>query len=141
MTPLHAPPRARAQRGFMLIEVLVSAVIFAIGVLALIGLQGKMSRAQASAKDRTDAAYLASELQALMWSDLGHLSSYNNCPSTYAPCAEWLSKLGTVLPGSNGLTQTVTVGTGGVVNIALQWKTGQGDTHTYTTSTTIRAAQ
>lgn len=140
LTPLRAA-RTRRQRGFMLIEVLVSAVILTIGVLALVGLQAKMNRAQATAKDRADAAYLASELQARMWSDLKNLSSYNNCPTgSYAPCTEWLGKLATVLPGSAGLAQTVTVSTAGLVDIAIQWKTAQGDAHTYTTQTTIKAA-
>jgi len=134
-------PRSRRQRGFMLIEVLVSAVIFAIGVLALIGLQSKMTRAQAAAKDRTDAAYLATELQALMWSDLGNLASYHNCPITYAPCAEWRDKLASVLPGSAGQAQTITVSNTGDVAIALAWQTAQGDVHTYSTQTTIRPAR
>jgi type IV pilus assembly protein PilV len=142
MTPLMTPSRTRKQGGFLLIEVLVSAVIFAVGVLALVGVQGKMSRAQSSAKDRADAAYLATELQARMWADLSNLGSYNSCPTTYAPCAEWRSKLGSILPGSSGLTQTISVTSStGAVNITLQWKTAQGDTHSYTTSTLIRAAQ
>ena len=81
----------RMQRGILLIEVLVSAVIFAIGVLALIGLQGRMNKAQAEARDRADAAYLASELQARMWGDLRNLAEYNGCPTTYATCQESVS--------------------------------------------------
>ncbi|WP_294636057.1 prepilin-type N-terminal cleavage/methylation domain-containing protein [uncultured Aquabacterium sp.] len=130
----------RMQRGILLIEVLVSAVIFAIGVLALIGLQGRMNKAQAEARDRADAAYLASELQARMWGDLRNLAEYNGCPTTYATCQEWRNKLAAVLPGSAGQTQSVTV-SGNLVSIVLRWKTANGETRNYSTQTTIVAAQ
>lgn len=142
MTRRPVPPshRARRQRGFLLLEVLISAVIFAIGVLALIGLQGRMNRAQAEARDRADAAYLASELQARMWGDLAHLTSYNGCPTSYAACQEWRNKVAAVLPGSAGQTQTISV-SGNLVSITLQWKTANGELRNYSTQTTIVAAQ
>lgn len=138
--PARPLPSSLRQRGFLLLEVLISAVIFAIGVLALIGLQGRMNRAQAEARDRADAAYLASELQARMWGDLTNLNSYNGCPTSYAACQEWRNKLATVLPGSAGQTQTISV-SNNQVSITLQWKTANGELRNYSTQTTIVAAK
>ena len=96
--------------------------------------------AVAEARDRADAAYLASELQARMWGDLRNLAEYNGCPTTYATCQEWRNKLAAVLPGSAGQTQSVTV-SGNLVSIVLRWKTANGETRNYSAQTTIVAAQ
>ena len=61
--------RRSAQRGIALIEALVGMLIFAFGVLALIGLQASMTRAQSSAHYRADASNLASQLFALVQTD------------------------------------------------------------------------
>lgn len=123
-------------RGIALIEVLVAILIFMLGVLGLIGLQGSMTRAQTDSKFRADAAYLASELVGRMWSDVGNIGSYageDSCTAT--SCTEWRGKVATVLPGG-GATITVSSLTGDV-SIAVTWTMPDGQTHTYSTSTTI----
>lgn len=122
-------------RGFMLIEVLVSILIFSVGVLALVGLQAKMTTAQTSSKLRTDAAYMANELIGVMWSDIKNVSTYNNCASD--ACKDWNAKLVQSLPGA---TSTIAVNASSLVTITITWKQGSDDTHTYTTSTYVRAA-
>ncbi|NDY92085.1 type IV pilus modification protein PilV [Ideonella livida] len=57
----------RAARGVMLIEVLVSLVLFAIGVLGLVALQATATRLSTEAGERHRASLMAQELVAAMW--------------------------------------------------------------------------
>ena len=62
--PTSDPGRPSANRhikGFSLLEVLISIVIFAFGLLALVQLQGSLSRSAADANQRTVAVNLAEE--------------------------------------------------------------------------------
>jgi type IV pilus assembly protein PilV len=131
----HAGTRVR---GFMLIEVLVSILIFSIGVLALIGLQAKMTRAQTTAKSRADAVYLANELVGVMWSDLPNLSSYANCAS-YTRCTDWQTKVSQNLPGGAGTVDSIDASTG-AVSITITWSQGSDGAHTYTITTFVKSA-
>ncbi len=131
-------PRSRRARGYMLIEVLVSFVVFSVGVLALVGLQARMGRAQTAAKARADASYLANELVGVMWSDLGNLGSYANC-AAYARCLDWQNKVAQSLPAGTGTVVSVDASTG-AVSIRIQWKQSSDDTHTYATTARVRAS-
>jgi type IV pilus assembly protein PilV len=134
---LHSRRRRQA-RGYMLIEVLVSFLIFSVGVLALVGLQARMGRAQTAAKARADASYLANELVGVMWSDMSHLSSYSACAS-YARCLDWQNKVAASLPAGTGTVVSVDAATG-AVSIQIQWRQGSDDTHTYTTTARVLAS-
>ena len=127
-----------ASRGVALIEVLVAMLIFMLGVLGLIGMQGSLTRSQSEAKIRADAAYLASEVIGRMWVDINNLTGYEgNADCSAEGCAEWRSKLGQVLPGG-GATITVDEATGDV-SVTVTWALPNGDTHRYVTQTTIVA--
>lgn len=54
--------RPRVQGGFMLLEALVALLIFALGVLGLIGFQAASARIATDSRFRTEAAMLADEL-------------------------------------------------------------------------------
>jgi type IV pilus assembly protein PilV len=125
-------------RGFMLIEVLVSILIFSIGVLALVGLQAKMTKAQSASKFRADAAYLSNELIGVMWSDVTNLGSYNGTGCAgYARCKDWQTKVSQNLPGGTG-TVSSTASTG-AVTITITWTQGSEDTHTFTTTSFVKS--
>lgn len=59
--------RRRAGRGFTLIEVLVSLLIFSVGILGLAGFQAQVTRNSVDASERGRAALMANELIAAMW--------------------------------------------------------------------------
>jgi type IV pilus assembly protein PilV len=53
--------------GMALIEVLVSAVLFSIGILGLLAVHARSAQYSGDSEDRTRAALLASELASSMW--------------------------------------------------------------------------
>lgn len=134
---LHAVPRTA--RGFMLIEVMISVLIFSVGVLALVGLQASMTRAQTEAKVRADAAYLAQELIGLMWTDMTNAASYADAGCAgYARCAAWQAKVAALLPAG-----TATVSWDAAtrnLTITLSWQLPGGDAHQYQTWTNVQGA-
>lgn len=154
LTPQRRPSgaglRRRGSAGFALIEVMVSVLLFAIGILGLVGLQASMTQAQTASKVRADAANLADELTAIIWSDMNNIAAYTTagCAGN-ARCNGWLTKLPKVLPG--GTLQTLTIdlaGTSitnqdyGLITITLNWTLPNGGTHTYTTvSNVVPAAE
>jgi type IV pilus assembly protein PilV len=50
-----------------LIEVMLTVVLFSIGLIGLVGLQARAAQLAMSAEDTTRAALLADELAAVMW--------------------------------------------------------------------------
>lgn len=126
----------------MLIEALIAILIFSIGVLAVVGLQGAMTKAQTAAKFRGDAAYLANEAIGTMWGDAdpANLPKYATAAcASYSRCDEWKTRVENALPGA---TVAVAVGsaasaTAGVVTVSIGWTTPNEGTHNYTTSTVI----
>ncbi len=53
--------------GMALIEVLVSVVLFSIGILGLLAVHARSAQYSGDSEDRTRAALLASELASSMW--------------------------------------------------------------------------
>ena len=127
----------------MLIEVLISVLIFSVGVVALVALQAAMTKAQTEAKARADATNLAAELVGLMWSDIPNLGRYDstNC-ANYNACNMWLSKVNETLPSAVANPPQVSVVTTagltqGNVVIIIQWEFPNGDVRNYTMTTTV----
>lgn len=124
----------KAQHGVILVEVLVSILIFAIGVLGLIGLYAATAKTSSDASMRADAALLADDIFAQMWlSDAATLAT-----DFTASGAKFVSfKTDRVLPTLPGgeldvvfaATSTVTAvsggtspgGSGQLVQVTLRW--------------------
>jgi type IV pilus assembly protein PilV len=132
-------------RGVALVEALVAILLFAFGVLGLVGLQASMTRAQGAGKYRADASNLASEVIGLMWTDNpkvgGHLTNYTtaNCDG-YDPCNAWKQKVTSTLP-QGGATVTADASSG-AVTVTLTWTipndgTAISGSHQYATSTNV----
>lgn len=72
--------KARAQRGIALVEVLVAAVLLAIGVLGALGLQVRSQGALADAGMRAEAVIAANKLLGIMALDQANLAAYALAP-------------------------------------------------------------
>jgi type IV pilus assembly protein PilV len=147
MQLMSSSMRAQQQRqqGFALIEVLIAVLLFAIGILGLVGLQASMTQAQTDSKVRADAANLVDELATVMWGELGNQNTLTNLTAFKAAtscsgntaCNAWLTKLGKTLPGGtlDSLTFNDVADTGdadhGVVTVKLSWSLPNGGTHKY----------
>lgn len=110
------------QGGVVIIEALLALLIFSLGVLAIVGLQGTMMRDTTAAKFRMDASMLASERVGRMWVDIANVPSYAETETTI-----------TQLPG--GKRTTVVTGdaaAGYVVTVTYTWQMpGASDTQQY----------
>ena len=118
------------QTGAMLLEVLISILIFSFGLLGLVGLQAVSSQNSVNSQDRTTAANLANELVADMW-----LKNSSTPSKVASEITDWQTRVtASGLPSAAG-TATLS---GGVTQIAIQWRptsksTGQSDSRYETT--------
>ena len=65
MKQTHATQRR--QRGFTLLEVMVSLLVFSFGVLGMVALQARAIQFSVDAEDRAKAAVIANEVITWMW--------------------------------------------------------------------------
>ena len=159
----HHPnlPQFFGQAGSMLLEALIAILIFSMGILAIVGMQGSAVRATSDAKYRSDASILANEL-------IGEMSmSFNRAipPPTLVPATAlqtsfqggggtngaaytaWLANVVAALPSAGANPPTVTVVTAfpvaasdpplGQVTITVHWNLPGELPHTYTTVAVI----
>lgn len=135
--PASRPLRRRhGQRGVALIEALVGVLIFAFGIVGLVGLQVAMTRAQGNAKFRAEATYLSSQLLGAIWADRNNLAQYDaaNCDA-YGPCKDWLDKVAANLPA--GAAEISTTPASGAVAMTVTWSTASEGTHTHVVTSSI----
>lgn len=64
------------QRGVALLEALVSILLFSMGILALVGLQGAMIKNTTDTKFRAEASYIAQQRIGMMWADPDNVLGY-----------------------------------------------------------------
>ena len=115
------------QAGVMLIEALIGILIFSIGILALLGMQGSAIRNTTDARYRSEAAYLASQIIGQMWVDIKQLPSYDTAnPAVYPARDAWVTRVATMMPGvtaGGALSPTIQIGPApGEVRVQVQWQ-------------------
>lgn len=142
-------------RGFVLLEALIGMLIFAIGVLGLVGLQSTAIKTATEAKGRSEAAFLANQLIARMWTDRSSLASYalnatatpcssGSNTSAHPPVANWLGYVQGdavdpgLLPGAAGLRQAIVLGANNEVTVTLCWLAPGGEVHRHVARSQIR---
>jgi type IV pilus assembly protein PilV len=106
------PTAVRRQAGFMLLEVLVSILIFSLGVLAVVGLQAASAKDSSQAKYRADATMLINDLVGRMWAsdrDVADLTAAFATDGTGASYEAWLAAAQATLPGIDPTRTTVTI--------------------------------
>ncbi len=110
-----------------MLEALISVVIFAMGLIALVGMAAQAINQVSQSKYRNDASYLASELVGEMWISASTPSAFDT--------DDWEDRVKDVLPGGEA---TVTV-TGTKVDIVITWvnKEDPSVKHQYVTSTQV----
>lgn len=116
--PLNIKPlnMLKRQSGMMLVEVMVSILIFSIGILGLVGLQTVATQNATNAEDRTIAATLANDMVAQMWIKK---TANPSSSSISGDITTWKTKVtSSNLPNAAG---TVTR-TNGVTSVAISWK-------------------
>jgi type IV pilus assembly protein PilV len=100
----------------VLIEVLVSLLVFLLGVLGLVALQAQAVQFSVQSEDRSRAALLANDLVSQMWA--AQTTSLSNATLT-----AWKARLTDAQRGLYGATGTVSsADSSGVVTITLTWK-------------------
>jgi len=139
-----------AQRGVMLLEVLIAVMVFSIGILGIVGLQSASIRHVNDAQYRGEAVFLANALVSQMWADDRTSSDPTYLDATYgdggsgtgyAAFKEMVRRLpGTDLSG-NAPTVKVAAGptpTSSVVTVTVFWQMpGEPAAHNFATSAVI----
>ena len=102
--------RKQGQQGFALIEVLVSMVIFSLGVVGLIGMQARALQASTDAQDRNQAALLAQSLSSEMW-------VVKNTLLSDSVVSAWKSEIASSLPNGEGSVTQNTAGSDATISV------------------------
>ena len=113
---------AKSQAGVMLIEALIGILIFSIGILALIGMQGAAMRNTTDAKYRSEAAFLTNRIISEMWVDRANLAKYDTTAAAYAPRTAWLTDVARLLPQGAGTIVFATAPDTDQVTVTLTWQ-------------------
>ena len=119
-------PMRAAQRGSVLLEALISVLVFSLGILALVSMQTAAARSTIDAKYRADAAFLANQIIGSVWGEApGNRADYVNgidatqagasgCQAggaaTRSPEAlAWLGQVARLLPEATADRQQITI--------------------------------
>jgi len=134
------------QAGSMLLEGLISILLFSIGILAIVGLQSASIKMAGDAQYRSDASLLANQLVGQMWtSDRTSAALQTDYSSPSGPTyLNWVNSVNISLPGVSGVTasqpvvtvvpSTVTTAPTSVVTVTIYWNSPNepAQAHKYT---------
>ena len=147
----RAAPLQR-QRGFILMENLLSVAIFAIGAISLLALLALSIADSAQSRYRNEASLLAGNLIAQTLMDIGNLAQYADGQSSGAR-ATWNASVNNALPcylcGTGGVAgQTNVVVSGNSISVVVRWRTpdevrkdSSAPAHSFQTLATVQTAQ
>ena len=133
----ESPRRRRRSRGMSLTEVLVSMVIFAIGVLGLFSTHATAFNTYSDAKHRVDASLLADRLISEMWVDRSNVADYaypGHGHVAQARIAPWLVQVQQALPAADAIVQV----NGNQVQVTVTWQPRGGDVRTHSAVATLQ---
>lgn len=137
----------KRQQGFTLIEILISMLILAIGVLGIIALQFKGLKYSYDANVRSQITFLANNIAERMRLNNDNAADYvanyvagtahTACDNATAADAAndlncWYDNIDVALPP--GSTAAVAGPVGGLYTVSLAWQDREGETHTVTYS-------
>ena len=127
-----------SQGGAVILEALISILIFSIGILAIIGLQAAAIRDSSAAKYRTDASLLVNRIIGQMWvSDKTSLAVEFSSPNGVA-FSTWASAVADALPGITGGNAPTIAVDGNSVTVTVKWQAPDDtSSHEYTATAVI----
>jgi type IV pilus assembly protein PilV len=130
----------RGQRGFTLIEVLVTLVVVSVGLLGFAGLLTNSIAANRQAYMRSQASILAHDLSERMRANragtlVGAYSMADKGSATGNDALDWVGLVGNALPDGDATVSTGASGDGVTVTITIRWT--DGNAYSFTTQTTI----
>lgn len=128
------------QRGSFVLEALIAILLFAIGILAIIGLQSASIRNTAGAKYRTDASLLANRIIGQMWVDdktnATLVANFSSPAGAKYPA--WANTVAQALPGAATNAPTISIDANNVATVTVFWQAPNDVApHNYSTSATI----
>lgn len=103
--PVPGQPRRNLQRGSALVEVLVSVLLFAVSIIALLRVLGTSVQDAGDLEYRAEAANIADSVIGQMWVDRGALAGYVVTDAELADLPN--GTLTVALPAANLVTVTV----------------------------------
>jgi type IV pilus assembly protein PilV len=126
------------QAGMTLVEVMVSVLIFTVGVLGLVALQARATQLVGNSEDRNRAALLGNEAIALLWQYVPTATSVPAIPNNVYQM--WQKEVSTPVNGAAGTTSGLLGLPNGAGTITGPVVTAQG-TNLYTVTITWSESQ
>lgn len=107
--------------GSVLLEALISIVLFALGVLGLVGMQSVATQNSMSSQDRAIASILANDMVSQMWAKK---TSTTSSAAISGDIVAWQTKVqGSILSNATyPATGNVVSDAAGVATITITWK-------------------
>ncbi len=147
-----AGSRMLSNGGFVLLDALIAILIFSVGILGMVALQGTAVKLASDAKLRSDAAMLTDQVIAQMWgSDLTTIgplaTAYKGAAGTGGPAyTAWASTMNcnsttastSCLPGAAANPPTIDVTGANLVTVTVYWQSpNDSGPHNYVSSTQL----
>jgi len=129
--PIPASVNSKTQEGVVLLEALIAVLIFSMGILALVGLQGAMVKNTSDSKYRAEATFFAQQKLGEIWANTRNHDAF----ASYAVVDEDISAL---LPGGKR-TVAISPAPDCLVTVTVRWQMPGGDIHNHTTSARINS--
>ena len=121
------------QEGSYLLEVLIAILVFAFGVLGLVGLLASSVRASNEVRFRSEAAYIANGMISDMWT-MDASTMTTQFGGGGAKLVAWTSRASSLLPSAT-VAVAMTPGLSSqssTVDVTITWKLpGSTETHNY----------
>lgn len=139
------------QRGSFVLEALIAILLFAIGILAIVGLQAASIGNAAAAKYRTDASLLANQIIGQMWvadkTNAALSACFSGPAAASGVCATagtfdystWASAVAQALPMATGVNApSISIDASNAATVTVYWQAPKDNApHNYSTVANI----
>jgi type IV pilus assembly protein PilV len=123
------------QKGIVIIENMIALLIFAMGILGIVGLLAMSTKNVAAAKYRNDASLLANQIIGQMWvDDKTNASLKTNYENGGAKYLTWVAAVSSALPGVavDVNPPIISINANNVATITVRWQApGESTVHKF----------